>query len=64
MPNINEFIGPRPTEKVISSLEKIIGNKPCAKCDLDVNEYFWDKTKYVMTWKCDNGHENTVSVNQ
>lgn len=63
MPNINEFIGPKPTEKAISSLEKMVGNKPCAKCDLNVDEYYWDPFEFTMTWTCNSGHHNTVKVN-
>jgi hypothetical protein len=64
MPNINEFIGPKPTKENINNLEKVIGSKPCSKCELDVTEYFWDPIKFIMTWTCDNGHENNVSVNK
>lgn len=64
MPNINEFIGPKPTKENINNLEKVIGSKPCSKCELDVSEYFWDPIKFIMTWTCDNGHENNVSVNK
>ncbi len=63
MPNINEFIGPKPTQADISALEKIVGSKPCGKCELNVDEYFWDPTHYVMTWTCNNGHLTTVKVN-
>jgi hypothetical protein len=63
MPNINEFIGPKPTKENISNLEKVIGSKPCAKCDLDVEEYYWDPFEYIMTWTCESGHLNTVKVN-
>lgn len=63
MPNINEFIGPRPDDEKIKNLEKIMGKKPCSKCDLDVNEYYWDPAEYTMSWKCDNGHTNIVRVN-
>jgi len=63
MPNINEFIGPKPTGKNISSLEKIIGSKPCSKCELDSSEYYWDPNQFVMSWKCPSGHLNTVKVN-
>lgn len=63
MPNINEFIGPKPTENMVSNLEKIIGNKPCSKCELDVKEYFWDPSDYVMSWTCEDGHLTTVKVN-
>lgn len=64
MPNLNEFIGPKPSEKDIQNLEKIIGKKPCSKCDLDVEEYFWNPDKFIMTWTCEEGHVNSVSVNR
>ena len=41
-------------KKNILNLEKVIGNKPCFRCDLDVNEYFWDPVQFIMTWKCAN----------
>ena len=64
MPNINEFIGPKPTENLVNGLEKVIGKKPCFKCELDVEEYFWNPSEFIITWKCPNGHDNSVSVNQ
>lgn len=64
MPDLNEFIGPTPTPELISVLEKVIGSKPCFKCDLNVEEYYWDPTQFIMSWKCPDGHLNTVSVNQ
>lgn len=64
MPNLNEFIGPKPDLKIVENLEKIIGIKPCFKCDLDVQEYFWDPIKFIMTWECANGHHNSVVLNQ
>lgn len=63
MPNLNEFIGPKPTQSQITNLEKVIGNKPCSKCELDVIEYYWDPINFVMTWTCDAGHLNNVKVN-
>ncbi len=63
MPNINEFIGAKPTDDQNSNLEKIIGSKPCSKCDLDSSEYFWDPFNFIMTWTCSNGHHNSVKVN-
>lgn len=63
MPDLNDFIGPKPTLKNISNLETVIGNKPCAKCDLDVEKYYWDPVQFIMTWECDDGHINTVKVN-
>lgn len=63
MPNLNEFIGPKPTQENINNLEKIIGSKPCAKCELNSEEYFWDPSQFIMSWRCPSGHLNTVKVN-
>lgn len=63
MPNINEFIGPKPTQEQVNNLEKIMGKKPCSKCDLDSKEYFWDASNFIMSWTCDNGHSNSFKVN-
>ncbi len=63
MPNINEFIGPKPTEENINNLEKVIGNKPCSKCEMDSLEYFWDPINFTITWTCPAGHHNFVKVN-
>ena len=63
MPNLNEFIGPKPTQDAKDYLQTIVGTKPCAKCDADVEEAYWDPNKLVMTWTCPNGHSNTVKVN-
>jgi hypothetical protein len=54
MPNINEFIGPKPEQENINNLEKIIGIQPCSKCELDSKEYYWT---------CKNGHLNNIKVN-
>jgi hypothetical protein len=63
MPNINEFIGPKPQEVTKEGLEKIIGNKPCSKCDKNSNEYFWDPANFVISWTCPDNHNNYVKVN-
>lgn len=63
MPNLNDFIGPMPSKDNIDSLEKIIGSKPCSKCDDDSSEYYWDPINFVMTWDCKSGHHNFVKVN-
>lgn len=64
MPNINEFIGPKPTQEQNLNLEKITGSKPCSKCDKDSNEYYWDTINFIMSWTCPEGHINNVKVNQ
>lgn len=63
MPNIKDFIGPKPTVDEKSHLEKVIGNKPCAKCELDSEEFYWDPVNFIMTWTCPSNHLNTVKVN-
>jgi hypothetical protein len=63
MPNINEFIGPKPEQVYKTELEKIIGIKPCSKCDENVSEAYWDPTQLIMTWTCSSGHTNTIKVN-
>ncbi|NDB59971.1 hypothetical protein EB001_16210 [bacterium] len=63
MPNINDFIGAKIVNKEFSNLEKIIGAKPCAKCDLDSEEYYWDQDNFIMSWTCKSGHLNSVKVN-
>ena len=40
LPNLNEFIGPKPEQIHKAELEKIGGAKPCAKCDADSEETF------------------------
>lgn len=62
MPNLNEFIGPKPERVYKSELEKIGGAKPCAKCEADSTETFWDPVKLIMSWTCTNGHSNTFKV--
>lgn len=62
MPNINEFVGPKPTEKQNSDLEKLIGNKPCSRCDKDAEEYFWNQNTFTMSWTCPDGHNNSYVV--
>lgn len=63
MPNLNEFIGPKPTQNIVDELEKISGIKPCAKCELDSQEYYWDPNKFIISWTCPDGHLNTFRVN-
>ena len=62
MPNINEFVGPKPPEEHKSNLEKLIGNKPCSKCDKDIGEYFWDPINFIVSWTCPDGHPNSYKV--
>lgn len=63
MPNLNEFIGPKPEKIYKVELESLGGGKPCAKCDADSDETFWDPITLTMSWTCPNGHPNTFKVN-
>ena len=63
MPNLNEFIGPKPEKIYAVELEKIGGGKPCAKCEKDSDETYWDAVNLIMSWTCPNGHKNTFKVN-
>ena len=64
MPNLNEFFNDKNKEKQTKSynLEKLGGIRPCAKCKEDVAGALWDPVEYVMTWKCNNGHDNYFKV--
>ena len=64
MPNLNEFINKKIEHNNIthSTLENIAGIRPCSKCELDVDGGLWDPEKLLLTWKCNNGHENSVQV--
>lgn len=62
MPNINEFISPKPEKVFGSELEKILGDKPCSKCNLNAKEAYWDAINMTMTWNCPEGHENRVKI--
>lgn len=41
---------------------KMLGQKPCQKCDLNVEEYFWDEDNRTMLWTCQEGHETKFRV--
>ena len=61
MPNLNEFIS---SEKIHApELERFGGKKPCAKCDKDAEEYFWNSISLTMSWECPDGHKNSFRVN-
>ena len=61
MPNINEFLN-KPEKLFAPELEKIGGVKPCAKCDKDAEEYFWNASTMTISWECPNGHKNSHVV--
>ena len=61
MPNINEFLN-KPHQVSNPELEKIVGSKPCNKCDKDSEEYFWDSLTMTISWECPSGHKNSYVV--
>lgn len=62
MPNLNEFFD-RAEILHKKDLEKVSGIKPCAKCNKDAEEAFWDPSTLTMSWKCPDGHDNQYKVN-
>ena len=65
MPNINDFLKKEKEKvnQVHSTLEKVDGIRPCAKCEEDVDGGLWDPNSLTMTWTCANGHPNYFKVN-
>ena len=61
MPNLDEFF--KKEEIRAPELDKFGGKKPCAKCDKDSEEYFWDAMSLTMSWECPDGHKNSFKVN-
>ena len=64
MPDLNEFLNKHKEQfkPDHSTLEKLDGVRPCSKCDLDVDGGLWDPRNLLMTWKCSNGHENSLQL--
>lgn len=64
MPNLNEFLN-KPSKQFVpdhTDLESLDGIRPCSKCDLNVEGALWDSKKLLLTWKCSDGHENSIQV--
>ena len=63
MPNIKDFINNKEVvEQVHSTLEKLDGIRPCAKCEEDVDGGLWDPENLVMSWTCSKGHNTSYRV--
>ena len=60
MPNLIDFFSENSNND--EGIQKMSGQKPCSKCELDVSEYFWDEIKLIMKWTCENGHETIHKV--
>jgi hypothetical protein len=63
MPNLNDFIGPKPKVEQINKLESLGAGKPCSKCKLDSVDSFWDPVNLIMSWTCPEGHSNSYRIN-
>ena len=62
MPNLNEFFDKK--EKVFKAeMEFLAGQRPCSKCDENVEGAYWDASELTMHWKCSAEHENIYRVN-
>lgn len=60
MPNLNEFIGDKPTPP---ELDRIDEPRPCSHCKKDAEYYFWNSQITEMTWTCPDGHKNSYRIN-
>ena len=60
MPNLNEFLGDKPTPL---GLERIEEPRPCSSCDKDSTFYYWNSSSTEMTWTCLDGHKNSYRIN-
>lgn len=63
MPNLNEFLSNKNDKDTNSKFEKLLGVKPCSKCDIDVDEILWDSENLIMKWTCSSGHETVHIIN-
>jgi len=64
MPNLNEFLSKSTIESVPldDRVEVIQQMRPCSKCDLYVDSYYFNNQIMEMYWKCKDGHETRYSV--
>jgi hypothetical protein len=64
MPNINEFLN-KSTNKnlpIDQRAELIEGLRPCSKCDLYVDSYYFNNQTMEMYWTCKDGHQTKHKV--
>lgn len=64
MPNLNEFLSKSTIESVPldDRVEVIQQMRPCSKCDLYVDSYYFNNQIMEMYWKCKDGHETRYGV--
>ena len=64
MPNLDEFLN-RSTIKTVpidESVEVIEQIRPCSKCDLHVDRYYFNNQSMEMFWTCKDNHETRYKV--
>ena len=64
MPDLNEFLNKQNVEEPLldDRVEIIEQMRPCSKCDLYVDRYYFNNQTLEMFWKCKDGHETKYSV--
>jgi hypothetical protein len=64
MPNLDEFLNKKEDSvPVVDGRVEIIEQmRPCSKCDLYVDRYYFNNQTMEMSWKCKDGHETKYSV--
>jgi hypothetical protein len=64
MPDLNEFLNKQNVEKPFldDKVEVIEQMRPCSKCDLYVDKYYFNNQTMEMFWKCKDGHDTKYSV--
>ena len=64
MPNLDEFLNKKEDSVplVDGRVEIIEQMRPCSKCDLYVDRYYFNNQTMEMFWKCKDGHETKYSV--
>ena len=64
MPDLNEFLNKNNVEDPLldDRVEIIEQMRPCSKCDLYVDRYYFNNQTLEMFWKCKDGHDTKHSV--
>jgi hypothetical protein len=64
MTSLDEFLNKSSIEEVPldNRVEVIEQMRPCSKCDIYVDKYYFNNETMEMFWKCKDGHETRYSV--
>ncbi len=64
MPDLNEFLNKSTIDTVPldDRVEIIDQMRPCSKCDIYVDSYYFNSRTMEMYWKCKDGHETRYKV--